>query len=370
MGSDVVVIGFGAIGAAVAWRCAQRGLSVTAVDPDPGRAALHTAAGMLAPISELHYTEEPLLVLSLESVHGYPEFAAELEQVSGLPTGFEPCGTVSIAWDGADLAALRDLHAFGESLGIEAHLLTGRELHEVEPELAPGLPGGLLAAGDHQVDPRLMHAALCRAAVDAGVTVSDEAPVVKVHDGRVVGIEGVAAEHVVLAAGAWSAEVAGLPEDGRPPVRPVRGSTLRVRLTGPRRLRHVVRGNVKGNPIYLVPRASGEVVIGATAEERGFDLTHRAGGVYELLRDAQSVFPEIAEAELREINTGLRPGSPDNAPLIGESGVPGLIHATGHYRNGILLTPVTANAVADLVADGKAPDVIAPFSPQRFGSRG
>jgi glycine oxidase len=174
----------------------------------------------------------------------------------------------------------------------------------------------------------------------------------------------------VLAAGAWSHGVVGLPDGAVPPVRPVRGQTLRLRLPAPSRLARVVRGQVKGVPIYVVPRAARagtvEYVVGASAEEAGFDQTPRAGAVYELLRDAQSVLPELGEATFAEVCTGFRPGSPDNAPLVGPSGVDGLVLATGHYRNGILLSPVTADGVADLLTTGTLPDVLRPFVPSRF----
>jgi glycine oxidase len=368
--SDVIVVGNGAIGAAVAWRCAQRCLSVTVVDPDPARGAWHTAAGMLAPVTELHYAESPLLRLNLVSLARYPAFAAELTELTGLPTGLRETGTLSVAWDAADLAALRDLHAFGTSLGIDARLVTGRELRELEPALAAGLPGGLLAENDHQVDPRLLHGALVAAGTRAGVRHVLGTARIELRDGRATGVtlgDGarLSAGTVVLAAGAWSGQ-AGLPADLAPDVRPVKGQTLRLRLTGEPRLRHVVRGSVKGAPIYLVPRADGQLIVGASSEEAGHDLTPRAGAVYELLRDAQSVFPELGEAVLDEVCTGLRPGSPDNAPLLGRSGVDGLVFATGHYRNGILLTPVTADGIADLVAGCALPSHLEPFTPARF----
>jgi glycine oxidase len=368
---DVAIIGAGAIGTAVAWRCAQRGLRVCLVDPEPTRGAWRTAAGMLAPITELHYTETPLLRLSRDSLARYPSFAAEVEEASGLPVGFLPCGTVAVAWDGADLAALRDQHAFSAQLGIDAQLLTGRELRELEPAVAAGLPGALYAPGDHQVDPRLLHAALFEAARRLGVRVVAAAGSVRITGSRATGVElpdgtDLPAGHVVVAAGAWSTGIAGVPGEHAAPVRPVKGQTLRLRLSGPPRLTRVLRGTVKGSPIYLVPRADGRLVVGASSEEAGFDVTPRAGVVYELLRDAQSVLPELSEAVLEEVSTGLRPGSPDNAPLVGPAGVDGLIHATGHYRNGILLTPVTADGVAELIADGSLPTVLAPFLPTRF----
>jgi glycine oxidase len=368
---DVVIIGAGAIGTAVAWRCAQRGLRVCVADPDPARGAWRTAAGMLAPITELHYTETPLLRLGRDSLARYPGFAAEVEEESGRPVGFARSGTVAVAWDGADLAALRDLHAFARGLGVDARLLTGRELRELEPALAAGLPGAMYAPGDHQVDPRLLHAALAEAGARRGVRVVAAAAAVRLHGSRAVGVtlaDGteLAAGQVVLAAGAWSGLVTGVPAGHAAPVRPVKGQTLRLRLPGAPRLTRVVRGTVKGSPVYIVPRADGQLVVGASAEEAGFDLAPRAGAVYELLRDAQSLLPELGEAVLEEVSTGLRPGSPDNGPLVGPAGVAGLVHASGHYRNGILHTPVTADGVADLITGGSLPEVLAPFAPDRF----
>jgi glycine oxidase len=378
--SDVLVAGAGVIGLAVAWRAAQRGLSVIVADdaatsPATGGGATHAAAGMLAPVTELQYGETPLLALNIESARRYPGFAAELEQASAAPVGYRPCGTVQVAWDGADLAALRDLHAVQLSLGLSAELVSGRELRRLEPGLAAGLPGGVVAAGDHQVDNRLLHAALLAAAVRAGVTVvsSRVADVVVTHD-RVTGArlgtgEAVGTGAVVLAAGAWSRRVGGLPDGVLPAVRPVKGQTLRLRAGGEPLAAHVVRGNVRGSPVYLVPRSDGRIVVGASSEAVGFDLRPRAGAVYELLRDAQSLLPAIGEAELEEVGTGLRPATPDNAPLIGSTALPGLVLATGHYRNGLLLAPVTADGVAALLAGGGLPAELAPFSPTRFTAR-
>jgi glycine oxidase len=401
--SDVIVVGAGVIGTAIAWRCAQRGLDVTLIDPDPQRGAWHTAAGMLAPVTELHYTETPLLRLNADSLARYPAFVDELTELTGLPTGFRACGTLSAAWDSADLAALHDLHAFLTGLGMRAELLTGRELRTLEPALASGLPGGLLAPGDHQVDPRLLHAALLAAARQAGVRVVTDLARLQVQgaddgDGaaadsgadsgagsgadsgagsgalsgeRVLGVvlgDGtrLSAATTVLAAGAWSATVAGLTTAGAPLVRPVKGQTLRLCLPAASTMRQVVRGSVKGSAIYVVPRGDGRLVVGASSEEAGFDVTPRAGAVYELLRDAQSLLPELSEATLEEVCTGLRPGTPDNAPVLGPARVGGLILATGHYRNGILLAPVTADAITELVITAQLPGVLEPFAATRF----
>jgi glycine oxidase len=357
--TDVAVVGAGVIGTAIAWRCAQRGFSVTLIDPTPGAGASTTAAGMLAPVTELHFEGRELLALNLESARRYPAWVAELADLTGIDVGYRRCGTVQVAWDAADLAALRQLREFQASLGLSAQLLTGRELRQLEPSLVPGLPGGLLAADDHQIDNRRLHRALLAAAQAAGVTVHCAA-VTSVGPGQVwTGTTGLTAGSIVLAAGAWTRR---LYRDL--PVRPVKGQTVRLRAE-PGLLTRVVRGAVKGHPIYIVPRDDGELVLGASSEEVGFDARHRTGAVYEMLRDAQALLPVLNETEFVEVSTGFRPGSPDNAPLIGVTDQPGILAATGHFRNGVLLAPVTADAVAELIA-GAEPDLLKPFRPNRF----
>jgi glycine oxidase len=374
MPQSVVVIGGGIIGLGIAWRCGQRGLHVTVVDPMPGLGATDAAAGMLAPVTELHYGEQALLALNLESARRYPGFVAELESITGTSVGYRQTGAVVAAWDAADLAALHDLHAFGTTLGLKSELLDARELRRLEPALATGLAGGLHAADDHQVDNRSLHRALLQAAHTAGVVLDRSAAAEitigpeRVTDVRTVGGESLPADVVVLAAGAWSSRIPGVPRQRVPPIRPVKGQTVRLRVPGPPLLQHVVRGSVKASPVYLVPRANGEIVVGASSEEMGFDVRPRAGAVYELLRDAQSLVPLLAEAAFAEVSTGLRPGSPDNAPVLGLTGIDGLLVATGHYRNGILLTPVTADGMADLITTGTTPRLLEPFGPARFPS--
>lgn len=377
---DVLVVGAGVIGLSIAWRSRQRGLSVTVVDPAPGSGASRTAAGMLAPVTEFHYGEQSLLELNLASAGRYPAFAVELEDATGRSIGYRRTGTVVAAWDAADLAALRDLAASAGTLGQRMQSLTGRELRSLVPGIAPGLPGGLVAPDDHQVDNRRLHAALLAAVGRAGGRVVKEAVGrIDVVGGRARGVTTVGGEAhsagaVVLAAGASSGRIAGLPAGVRPRVHPVKGQTLRLRMSADTMPPRILRGTVKGSPVYLVPRAVevdggrpgvGELVIGASSEEAGFDCTPRAGAVYEMLRDAQSLLPAVSEAELVEVSTGLRPGSPDNAPLIGPAGIDGLILATGHYRNGVLLTPITGDGVAALLADGALPPELVPFHPER-----
>jgi len=372
--ADVAVVGGGVIGLSIAWRLAQRGVGVMIVDPEPGRGASWTAAGMLAPVTELHYGEAPLLALNLASAERYPAFAAELTEVSGLDVGYRRCGTVTAAWDGADLVDLRALAAFAASLGQTGELLSGRELRGLVPHLAAGLPGGFYVAGDHQVDNRRLHGALASAAAGAGARQVHQAVTrIDIAHDRVTGLvladgSRLATDRVMWATGAWAALVDGLPGDVIPPVRPVKGQTVRLDAPDDAVPDLIVRATVRGAPVYVVPRGAGEVVVGASSEEAGYDISPRAGAVYELLRDAQSVLPALSEARFVEVCTSLRPGTPDNAPLIGPTRIAGLIMATGHYRNGILLTPITADIVADLVVDGSLRELALPFVPTRFSA--
>jgi glycine oxidase len=372
--SDVLVVGGGIIGLVTAWRAAQRGFSTAVLDPEPGGGAAQVAAGMLAAVTELHYGEQTLLALNLASAHRYPDFAAELTDLTGLDLGYRRCGTLAVALDADDRAHLRELHALQHQSGLDSEWLSGRECRRLEPMLAPGVRGGLRVDGDHQVDPRRLAGALVAACERAGVvfrrawaerlTVGrDRATGVVTREGDVLG-----ADQVVLAAGSLSGRLEGVPDDVLPPVRPVKGQVLR--LTVPERhapfLNRTVRAMVRGSQVYLVPRENGELVVGATSEELGWDTTVTAGGVYELLRDAHELVPGITELPLTETRAGLRPGSPDNAPLLGPTALPGLLLATGHYRNGVLLTPVTGDALAHALSTGELPDEARPFTPKRF----
>ncbi|AXE85303.1 glycine oxidase ThiO [Streptomyces sp. Go-475] len=374
--SDVLVIGGGIIGLVTAWRAAQRGFATAVADPEPGGGAAQVAAGMLAAVTELHYGEQTLLGLNLASARRYPDFAAELTELTGHDLGYRRCGTLAVALDADDRAHLRELHALQEQSGLESQWLSGRECRRLEPMLAPGVRGGLRVDGDHQIDPRRLAAALVAACERAGVVfhhawaerltvAGDRATGVVTADGTELG-----AGHVVLAGGSLSGRLAGVPEEVLPPVRPVKGQV--VRLTMPERhgpfLSRTVRAVVRGSHVYLVPRESGELVIGATSEELGWDTTVTAGGVYELLRDAHELVPGITELPLTETRAGLRPGSPDNAPLLGPTGLEGLLLATGHYRNGVLLTPVTGDALAHALATGELPEEARPFTPKRFST--
>jgi glycine oxidase len=369
--SDVAVIGAGVIGLAVAWRLAQAGAAVTVFDPDPERGAWRVAAGMLAPVTEVHYGEESLLQLNLESARRYAPFCSELEELTGQSCGYRPCGTLAVAADNDDLTALVAIQEFQERLGLEVARLSRRECRAMVPSLSPGIRGGVHVAGDHQVDPRRLHTALRIACERAGVRWVAEAVVeLAAHrSGALVrsADDSHATGTAIVAGGAWSSMLAGpaVPVS----VRPVRGQVLRLHAAVPELLALNVRGLVAGRAVYLVPRSDGEIVVGATAEEKGFDHRVTAGATYELLRDSSTVVPELYELELKEVSVGFRPATPDNAPLIGPSGTDGVLLATGHYRNGVLLAPITADAIAELVANGELPRYAAPFTPLRFGDR-
>ncbi|MDL2079537.1 glycine oxidase ThiO [Streptomyces sp. GXMU-J15] len=372
--SDVLVLGGGIIGLVTAWRAAQRGFATAVVDPEPGGGAAQVAAGMLAAVTELHYGEQTLLGLNLASARRYPGFAAELTEVTGLDVGYRQCGTLAVALDADDRAHLRELHALQRESGLDSEWLSGRDCRRLEPMLAPGVRGGLRVDGDHQIDPRRLAKALVTACERAGVVFHRVwATGLAVAHGRAAGCvteDGtlLPAGQVVLATGSLSGQLNGVPRDVLPPVRPVKGQVLR--LSVPRRhapfLSRTVRAMVRGSQVYLVPREDGELVVGATSEEQGWDTTVTAGGVYELLRDAHELVPGITELPLTETRAGLRPGSPDNAPLLGPTELDGLLLATGHYRNGVLLTPVTGDALAHALATGELTEEARPFSPRRF----
>jgi glycine oxidase len=375
---DVVVVGGGVIGLSAAWRLAGRGAEVVVIDPDPGGGASGVAAGMIAPVTEARWGEEPLLALTLASWSRWPAFAAEVEAESGRAVGFRADGTLLVALGADDRVALDDMARRHRAMGLEVTPLRGREARAVEPGLAPGVRAGLLAADERSVDPPALLDGLRRAAVAAGATLLPAAVdriVTSPGGDRVTGVsladgaEPVRAGTVVLAAGCRSADLPGLPPDARPPVRPVKGQIVTLRQPpGDPLLGRTVRGLVRGSSIYLVPRDDGRVAVGATVEERGWDTRPTAGGAYELLRDALALVPGLDDAELVAVRTGLRPGSPDDLPIVGPAAIEGLVVATGHHRNGILLAPVTADAVTAVVLGGQGPDEAAVCDPRRFAA--
>ena len=382
MDADVIVVGGGVIGTAIAWRAAAGGRSVTLIDPDTDDKASLVAAGMLGPVSESVFGEQDLLALNLHAVDRFPAFNAELEAASGLQTGLRTEGTLAVAYDSGDLAALDRLTEFRHSIGLKADRLDARACRKLEPFLAPSTRGGVLATGDLSVDNRRYLAALRAAAAAAGVqTVLGH--VTQVAAGRVrfrvspagetVAAGEMSAGQVVVAAGWATGRIEGLPDGIRKAIRPVKGQILRLRHPGnlPHIISHTVRAMVQGRDIYLVPRADGELVVGATQEERD-DLDITAGAVHDLLRDAMTAVPAISELILAEASAGRRPGTSDNGPILGpvtpaDAAVgPGLIVAAGHFRNGVLLSAATADAVAALLAGAEPHQAWTPFYPGRL----
>jgi glycine oxidase len=372
--ADVIVAGGGVIGTAIAWRAAAAGLDVVLVDPDQGDGATLVAAGMLAPASESLFGEGALLRLNLLAVRRFGSFAAELEELTGHQVGLRREGTLAIAYDPGDQAALARLTTFRRSAGLEARELDAGACRRLEPFLTPDVRGGALFPGDWSVDNRRYAAALHAATRMVKVrTIRDHVLEVRSGGGRTLGVRladgrNVDSAGVVVAAGSWTGSITGVPDEVRAAVRPVKGQLLRLRhpVGMPPVLTHSVRAIVRGIDVYLVPRADGELIVGATQEERGPDQTVTAGAVHDLLHDAMSVLPVTSELILAETCAGLRPGTPDNGPILGACGPDGLLLATGHYRNGILMSPVTADAAAALLTGQPPAPEWAPFTPQRF----
>jgi glycine oxidase len=369
--APAIVIGAGVIGLSIAWRLAQRGGAVTVFDQGTaGAGASHAAAGMLAICAEAEPGEESLVKLGRASQAMWPAFAREVEDAGGLPVDLRSEGTLLVALTADDQARLQHRLEFQQSLGLPVEWISRGAARRREPHLAPGIAGAVLSPEDHQVDNRKLVAALRVAAERAGVTIREQCAVARVltSGGRATGValaDGtqIEADAVVLAAGAWSRRIEGLPSDARAPVRPVKGQTIALRMDAAAPLiEHVVWAP----GAYLVPRRDGRLIVGATVEEKGFDTALTAGGVLALLEAAWRALPAVEELAIDDMWVGHRPGSRDDAPILGASSVESLVYATGHYRNGILLTPITADAVARLVLDGAVDPVIAPFGIERF----
>lgn len=372
---SILIVGGGVCGLGIGWRLAQAGRPVTVLEQreiGPGSlpAATWASAGMLAPHVEAEPGEEKLLPLLLESHARWPAFARELQEASGVDVGYRTEGTLVVALDRDQAERLRFQYEFQRSLGLELVWLSGDAARRREPHLSRNVAAALYSPHDHQVDNRQTLLALRQAFLAAGGVLRERAAVAEilVGSGAVQGVrltsgEMLHAPVVVIAAGAWSATLPGLPPEAQPPVRPVKGQMLALQTpSNAPLLRHVVWGR----DVYLVPRKDGRLLVGATVEEKGFDAQLTAGGVYQLLRRAWELLPGIDEAPLIELWAGLRPGSRDDAPILGATSVKGLILATGHYRNGILLAPITADAVSHLILTGETPESIRSFGIERF----
>ncbi len=373
-GPKVAIIGAGVCGLAIGWRLAQAGATVEVFERgQAGRGATWASAGMLAAAAEAEPGEERLLEITRWSQALWPDFARELEVASGQGLGYRDEGTLVVAPTRDDAARLRTTYDYQTGLGLALDWLSPAEARRREPFLGANLAAAVFSAADHQVDNRRLAEALRAAFLAAGGCLYEHTAVTAIETtaGRVTGLEvglevgarRVEADAVVLAAGAWSAELPGLPEAARPPVRPVKGQALALAMDP----RAPLLSHVLWAPgIYLVPRAGGSLIVGATVEEKGFDDRLTAGGIFALLEAAWRAVPAIEELAIEEMWVGFRPTSRDDAPILGPTPVDGLLLATGHHRNGILLAPATAEAVSRYILSGDLPAAARPFTLARF----
>ena len=366
----MAIVGAGIVGLGIAWRLAGRA-AVTVFDRGvAGSGSSHAAAGMLAACCEAEPGEEALVALGRDSQARWPAFAEELLRASGIDVELRREGTLVLALTADDQAEIAHRLEFQRRLDLPLEWLSAAATRAREPHLAGKIAGALFSPQDHQADNRKLVRALRVAAETAGATIQEHRPVKEIllHGGRAKGVlldDGTTAEAelVVLAAGAWSRRIGGLPPDGRPPVRPVKGQMLALQMDAAAPLLHHV---LWAPGAYLVPRHDGRLIVGATVEEKGFDETITASGMLTLLEAAWRAVPAIEELPIAETWVGHRPGSRDDAPILGRGPCEGLFYATGHHRNGILLAPVTADAMAKLILDDVVDPAIRPFGLERF----
>ena len=367
--AEIAIVGGGLIGLSIAWRLAQAGRSVVVVESETlGSGASLAATGMLAPAAEHEPGSDPLLPLALDSLRRWPGFRDELQAASGLDLDYREDGTLLLAIGRDEVERLRFRYDLQRRSGVAAEWIAGTEVRRREPALRPSVTAGVFCPLDHQVDPSRVMAALVQACRAAGVVLVENCPVIALErmGGRVTGLrtaeDVLLADTVVLAAGAWSGGGGLLPQGLGLPVRPLKGQSLALKTT-PRTgtLSHMVWTE----QVHMAPKSDGHIIVGATVEDCGFRTGVTAGGLYALLEGARRVLPGIEEMEVEAVWSGFRPTSDDDAPILGEI-APGLVVATGHHRNGYLLAPVTADAIAALVTTGAIPAVAKAFSLARF----
>jgi glycine oxidase len=368
----VAIVGGGICGLGIGWRLAAAGCAVDVFEKGKaGREASWAAAGLLAANVETEPGEEALLALNLESQAAWPDFATELEAVSGVDLGYRDEGILVVAAHRDDAAELRNTYEFHRSLGLEVEWLTGGQARRMEPHLAPGVSAAVSSVKDHQVDNRQLVRALHEAFLRSGGRLHEDTTVeaIDVEAGQAKGIQVAGqrreADMVLLAAGAWSYDIDGVPPVARPPVRPLKGQVIALQME-PRA--PIIDRVIWGPGIYLVPRRDGTLILGATVEEKGFDSDLTAGGVFRLLEAAWEILPQIEELPIKEMWVGFRPTSRDDAPILGPTAVDGLVVATGHHRNGVLLAPLTIDAVSAFMLDGTLSEAVEPFGIGRFNA--
>lgn len=370
---SVVIVGGGVCGLGIGWKLSEAGLRVTLFERDEAaHGSTWASAGMLAPSVELRPQEDEITLLGVQSLFRWRRFAGELEAASGMSVDYRDEGTMFVALDRDATEQLQFLHKHQQDLGLPVEWLSGYEARQRELHLSRKVAAAVYAPDDHQVDPRALATALVAAFINAGGQLHTHTAVdsIIMENGRATGIrvggEEITADAVLIAAGAWSGMIGGLPESSRLPVRPVKGQMLAVQQPKHHLLQHSIWAMDSTRFVYMAPKSNGRLLIGATVEEVGFDMQVTAGGLLELLRIAWDTVPGLYDLPVLETWAGLRPASRDNAPILGRTDVEGLYVATGHYRNGILFAPVTAEDMAHVVLTGETTETIAPFAMDRF----
>lgn len=367
----VGIIGGGIIGLGIGWQLQRRGVEVTLLEKGRvGRESSWAAAGMLAPYAEVGFEEVELMKLGQESLRQYPRFVDELAEDADNVPEFDRCGTMLVGVDRDDTEHLRRLYQFREELSLTVEMITGTEAREREPLLSPRVVSAIWLPEDAQIDNRALVRSLKKAFEAAGGLLLEKTEVqnVTISDGQIKGVSTASSnflfDKLVLAAGCWSGRIAGIPSGLTPPIRPVKGQIITLKKTDECDLQEIVRSP----RMYLVPKEDGTLRLGASSEEKGFDQVPTAGVQKELLEEGWESVPSIYDLPLLETTVGLRPASRDHAPIIGQTDVEGLYYATGHYRHGILLAPVTVYSLVDEILNNRVADAVELFRPGRFSN--
>lgn len=366
--TDVLIIGGGIIGLSIALRVRQKGLSVIVLDKQqPGQEASFAAAGLIAP--KFEPATAPFARMAIASRDSYAAFCQELKEISGIDPEYRDEGTVMPLLDESEESFADEIvSSAGDSVPLK--MLTAAEVKEMEPHLSPDVRRGIYIPGDHQVSNRKLMQSLIKAVEMLGVAIhaGNAAREIQTPDGKIGHVRtdsgDFTAGRVVLAAGCWSHQVEINESSLRPPTRPVKGQMAAVQMERPVHLTH----NIHSPRCYLVPRLDGRVEIGSTVEEVGFDKRVTAWAVEKLLRSAISVMPALRDCAVVETWAGLRPGSPDQHPIVGKTPIEGLLMATGNYRSGLLMAPITGKLMTELILSDETPELLKPFSPARFAA--
>ncbi|HEY3250834.1 MAG TPA: glycine oxidase ThiO [Ignavibacteria bacterium] len=367
--NKILIIGGGIIGLSVGWQLAKKGFDVEILERDKaGKSSSYAAAGMLAPQAEMGFEDIDLFYLCRKSLELYPQFVNELYEDGGIKVEVEKTGCILPGFDRDHWERLRRLYDFREKIGLPVVWLSGSEAREVEPFLSPKCTGAIWVEDDSQINNRRLLEALRKAYLNKGGKLYEDHTVEKINieNGKVKGAHfhgiDVNYDSVIIAAGAWSKQIDGLPENLLPPVRPVKGQIINLRLNESCKLTKVVRAP----DAYLLPKSDGRLVVGASNEEMGYDLNPTAGEIFRMLERAWEAVPSIYDLPIESIEVGLRPGSRDHQPIVGDCDVEGLYFATGHYRNGILLAPITAYELSNWIVSGNKSETLDNFQLSRF----